>query len=189
MVFLNHAKLWSDVLEPRLDEKAAPSLGGVHLGKEETIYTDSVEFFRRTLVTRHMAEALENVADALLDKGGNKLVMLLSLFGGGKTHTLLTIYNAFRNPAALLEAKTEDSEARERIRRLADELSGIGSIRVVVIDGYFSELAPTPVNPLIVLGGYRVQTIWGSLAHQLGRLGEVRENDEKLLAPPSRRDS
>ena len=185
MGFLSHVKLWSDVLESRLDEKAAPSLGGVHLGKEETIYTDSVEFFRRTLVTRYMAEALENIADAFLDRGGNKLVMLLSLMGGGKTHTLLTIYHAFRNPAALLEAKTEDSETRERIRRLADELSRLSSIRVVVLDGYFSELTPTPVNPLRVPGGYRVQTIWGSLAHQLGRFGEVRENDEKLLAPPA----
>ncbi len=185
MGFFSHIKLWSDVLEPKLDEKAAPSLGGVHLSKEETIYSDSVEFFRRTLITRHMAEALENVADALMDRDGNKLVMLLSLFGGGKTHTLLTIYHAFRNPAALLEAKTEDSETKERLHRLTEELTKIGNVRVVVLDGYFSELTPTPVNPLVVPGGYRVQTLWGSLAHQLGRFGEVRENDEKLLAPPA----
>ena len=185
MGFLSHVRLWRDVLEPRLDEKAAPSLGGVRLGKEEPIYSDPPEFFRRTLVTRHMAEALENVADALLSRGGNKLVMLLSLYGGGKTHTLLTIYHAFRSPVVLLEAKTEDSETRERLRRLADELSRVGNVRVVVLDGYFSELAPTPVNPLVVPGGYRVQTIWGSLAHQLGRFGEVRDNDEKLLTPPA----
>ncbi|MEL9908253.1 MAG: DUF499 domain-containing protein [Desulfurococcus sp.] len=185
MGFLSHVKLWNDVLEPRLDEKAAPSLGGVHLGKEEPIYTDPLEFFRRTLVTRHMAEALENVVNALLGRGGNKLVMLLSLYGGGKTHTMLTIYHAFRNPVALLEAKTEDNETRERLRRLVDELSRVGSVRVVVLDGYFSELTPTPVNPLVVPGGYGVQTIWGSLAHQLGRFGEVRGNDEKVLAPPA----
>jgi hypothetical protein len=184
MGFLNHVKLWRDVLEPRLDEKAAPSLGGVHLGREEPIYSDSVEFFRRTLITRHMVEALENVADALAGRGGNKLIMLLSLFGGGKTHTLLTIYHAFRNPVALLDAKAEDRETRERLQRLAEELSRIGRVRIVVLDGYFSELMPTPVNPLQV-PGYRVQTIWGSLAHQLGRFGDVRENDEKLLAPPA----
>ena len=185
MGFLSHVRLWRDVLKPRLDEKAAPSLGGVYLGREETIYSDSVEFFRRTLVTRYMAEALENVVDALMGRGGNKLVMLLSLFGGGKTHTLLTIYHAFRNPAALLEAKTEDNETGERLRRLNEELSRVGNTRVIVLDGYFSELTPTPVNPLEVPGGYRIQTIWGSLAHQLGRFGEVRENDEKLLAPPA----
>jgi len=185
MGFLDNVKVWEDVLDASLDEKAAPSLGGVNLGREGRVYSDPVEFFRRTLITRHMVEALENVADALLGRGGNKLVMLLSLFGGGKTHTLLTIYHAFRNPAALLEAKAEDSETRERLHRLVEELSRLGGVRVVVLDGYFSELAPTPVNPLVVPGGYKVQTIWGSLAHQLGRFGEVRENDEKLLAPPA----
>ena len=184
MGFLSHVKLWRDVLEPHLDEKAAPSLGGVHLNREEFIYSDPVEFFKRTLITRHMVEALENVADALAGRGGNKLIMLLSLFGGGKTHTLLTIYHAFRNPAALLDAKAEDRETKEHLRRLAEELSRIGRVRVAVLDGYFSELMPTPVNPLQV-PGYRVQTIWGSLAHQLGRFGDVRENDEKLLAPPA----
>ena len=184
MGFLNHVGLWEDVLEPCLDEKAAPSLGGVHLGSEERIYSNSVEFFRRTLITCHMVEALENVVDALAGRGGNKLIMLLSLFGGGKTHTLLTIYHAFRNPTALLDARTVDEEMREHLQRLTGELSKIGEVRIVVLDGYFSELMPNPVNPLQV-PGYKVQTIWGSLAHQLGRFGDVRENDEKLLAPPA----
>jgi len=185
MGFLSHVKVWSDVLEARLDEKAAPSLGGVHLGKEEAVYQDSREFFRRTLITKHMVEALENVAEALLGRGGNKITLLLSLFGGGKTHTLLTIYHAFRNPTALLEAKAEDAGTEKSIRRLVEELSRMGSIRIVVVDGDFSELAPTLVNPLVVPGGYKVQTIWGSIAHQLGLFDEVRDNDEVLLAPPA----
>lgn len=185
MGFLDHVRLWRDVSDPRLDEKAAPSLGAVHLGREEVVYSDPVEFFRRTLVTKQMVEALENVADALAGRGGNKLTMLLSLFGGGKTHTLLTIYHALRKPAALLEAKAEDEETAGRLRKLAEELAALGGVRVVVLDGYFSELAPSPANPLVVPGGYRVQTLWGSLAHQLGRFGEVRVNDEKLLAPPA----
>ena len=183
MGFLNHVKVWSDVLDPKLDEKAAPSLGGVHLGREEAIYMNPVEFFKRTLITKHMLNVLENIVNVLLGRGGNKVVMLLSLFGGGKTHTLLTIYHSLRNPNALIEAKTESIEVRERLQRLVGELAKIGSVRIVVLDGYFSELAPTPVNPLIVPGGYKVQTLWGSLAHQLGRFGEVRNNDEKLLAP------
>jgi len=185
MGFLNHVKIWNDVLDPRLDEKAAPSLGGVHLGKEEVIYSDPMKFFRRTLITKHMAEALENVANVLLEKGGNKLLMLLSLFGGGKTHTLLTIYHAFRNPTTLLEAKTEDNEISERLRKLVEELSKAGNVRVVVLDGFFSELTPTPVNPLVTANNYKVQTIWGSLAHQLGRFDEVKENDEKIISPPA----
>ncbi len=184
MGFLNYVRVWKDVFEPRLDEKAAPSLGGVHLGKEETIYTDPVEFFRRTFITSSMARILDEVANALLGRGGNKVTMLLSLFGGGKTHTLLTIYHAFRNPGALLQAKTESKEVRKILEKLVEELSKVASnVRVVVLDGFFTELTPNPINPLSVPGSYKVQTIWGSLAHQLGRFGEVRGNDEKLLAP------
>ncbi|MCE4628068.1 MAG: ATP-binding protein [Desulfurococcales archaeon] len=183
MGFLDNVRVWGDVLDEALDEKAAPSLGEVHLGLSASIYSDPSEFFRRTLITRHMADALEGVAEALLGGGGSKLVMLQSLFGGGKTHTLLAIYHAFRSPAALLEAKAEDRETAERVRRLAEKISRAGRVRVVVVDGYFSQLAPTPVNPLEVPGGYRVRTVWGSIAHQLGRYGEVRENDERLLVP------
>jgi len=186
MGFLNHVKLWKDVLDPALDEKTAPSLGGVHLGKEAEIYVNPDEFFKRTLITRHMAEALGDVVSALSGEGGSRIITLSSLFGGGKTHTLLTIYHAIRKPSAILEAKTEDSETRELVNKLVEKLTGktAEGVRVVVLDGYFSELAPTPVNPLIVPGGYRVQTIWGSLAHQLGRFDDVRINDEKLYAPP-----
>lgn len=155
------------------------------MGREERIYTDPIEFFRRTLVTKYMVEVLEGITEALLGGGGNKVVMLLSLFGGGKTHTLLTIYHAFRNSKAVLEAKTEDGEVRERLSRLVEVISKLGSVRLIVIDGFFSELAPTPVNQLVTPSGYSVKTLWGSIAHQLGRYSEVRENDEKLIAPPA----
>jgi len=182
MGFLNHAKPWGDVLSPELDGKVAPSLGGTHLGIEPDIYTEPVEFFKRTLVTRQMADVLENVVGVLLGRGGHKVVLLLSLFGGGKTHTLLTLYHAIRSPPALLEAKAEDSGAGERLRKIAEELSRAGGVRVAVLDGGYSQLAPTPVNPLLA-GGHRIQTLWGSLAYQLGRFEEVKENDEKLLSP------
>ncbi|ADM27560.1 ATPase [Ignisphaera aggregans DSM 17230] len=184
MGFLNHVKIWSDVLNSTLDEKAAPHLWSVHLGTEDRIYTDPVEFFRRTIITGPMIEALENIANVFTGKGGSKVLMLQSLFGGGKTHTLLTIYHALRKPTALLEAKTEDIESRKRIEKLVDILTNIGSIQIVVLDPGSTALAPTPVNPLDVPGGYRVQTLWGSLAHQLGRFGEVKLNDESLLPPP-----
>jgi len=181
--FLSYVRLWSDVLNPELDGKVAPSLGGAHLGVEPDIYTKPVEFFKRTLVTRQMADILENAVNVLLERGGHKVTLLLSLFGGGKTHALLTLYHAIRNSPALLEAKAEDSEVKGRLRRLAEELSRVGEARVAVLDGTYSQLAPTPANPLLV-GGYRIQTLWGSLAYQLGSFEEVKENDEKLLAPP-----
>lgn len=183
MGFLSHVRIWSDVLDPSLDEKAAPSLGGVHLGKEPPLYSNPTEFFKRTLITKYMVEVLENITDVVMSGRGNKLIMLLSLFGGGKTHTLLTIYHALRDPKALIKAKTADVEVGERLKRITDELSRISNIEVVVLDGHFSKLMPTPVNPITTPDGYRIQTIWGSLAYQLGCFSMVEENDEKLLAP------
>jgi len=186
MGFINHVKIWEDVRDVRLDEESAPNLGAVHLGKEPPIYNDPVEFFKRTLITRYMAEALENIVSALRGEGGSRLIILSSLFGGGKTHTLLTIYHAVRKPAALFNAEAEDSGIKKTIENFVEKFSdkAIEDIGVVVLDGQLSELAPTPVNPLTVRGGYKVQTIWGSLAHQLGRFDIVRNNDEKLVAPP-----
>jgi len=183
MGFLDNVELWEDVLDEGLDEKSAPGLGSVHLGMEEPVYTVPEEFYRRTLLTRYIVDAIDAVVDTLSGGGGSKILLLQSLFGGGKTHTLLAVYHAFRRPEALLEAKTDSAETRDRVRRLVDKLLGLGSVRIAVIDGHYHELAPSPVNPLEVPGGYRVQTVWGALAHQLGRYGEVRSNDETLYAP------
>jgi predicted AAA+ superfamily ATPase len=94
--FLNYVKLWDDVLDPGLDEKTAPSLGEVLLGRAPRIYADPREFFRRTLMTKSMLDMLEEIAGALAGvrdsrRGYRKVHVLTSLFGGGKTHTLLTI--------------------------------------------------------------------------------------------------
>ncbi|MGC9106699.1 MAG: DUF499 domain-containing protein [Infirmifilum sp.] len=185
MGFLNYAVVWGDVLNRELDEKTAPSLGGVRLGIEPRIYSDPLEFFKRTLITRHMTNALLDIVSALSGEGGDKVHMLLSLFGGGKTHTLITIYHAFQNLATLSMASAEDSETRETINKIIKETSKLGNIRIVVIDGYYSTLAPTPVNPLTTVEGYRIQTLWGSIAYQLGLYNLVQQNDEKLIAPPA----
>jgi len=183
--FLNHVTIWSDVLNRELDEKTAPSLGGVHLKFEPRIYSDPLEFFKRTLITKHMANALIDILNALLGEGGDKVYMLLSLFGGGKTHTLITIYHAFQDPATLSMATAEDNETKELINRFIKEVSKLSNIKIVVVDGFISYLAPTPINPFITKEGYRIQTLWGLIAYQLGLYNLVQQNDEKVLAPPA----
>ena len=183
MGILEHIKVREDVLDPQFDEKSAPSLGGVHLGSEPEIYSDSTEFFRRTLITREMARVLRNIADVLTGRGGNKVVLLESLFGGGKTHTLITIYHAIKNPLSLLEAKTDEPTTREIVKGIVKDLQGLNA-RIVVIDSTFSSLAPTPVKPLSVKGtDYVVKTIWGSLAHQLGKYAKLSKYDSNIATP------
>jgi len=74
----------------------APSLGGVVIGIEHRIYSDPLEFFRRTLITESMAEVLENVANVVSEGRGSKVIVLSAFFGGGKTHTLLALIPRYK---------------------------------------------------------------------------------------------
>jgi len=185
MAFLDFVKIWDDVLDKSLDEKAAPSLGSVYLNKEDKIYVDAVEFFKRTLITRDMIEALENIVNVFTGKGGNKIILLNSLFGGGKTHTLLMIYHTFNNPNALFYASMENEEIKKRVENIVKEIEEIKKIRLVVIDGHSDDIASGPDRPLNFPANISVKTIWGMIALQLGLYDKVRVQDEKLIAPGS----
>jgi predicted AAA+ superfamily ATPase len=171
-----------DVHDEALDERMAPSLGGVVLGKEHEMYVKPERFFERTLVTEQVANILGDILRVLRGEGGRKVLVLNALYGGGKTHTLLTIYHALNAPHLLLKAKPESGGVRARVSRLVEEVGKLGRPDLVVIDGYFSELAPSPMSPLDARA-YKVRTLWGYLAHSLGSYGVLREYDEKQVAP------
>lgn len=172
-----------DVYDESLDEKMAPSLGGVVTGKEHEIYMKPDEFFKRTLVTEQMMEILTNILSVLKDGKGKKILILSTLYGGGKTHTLLTLYHALKAPHALAAAKPENESVKARISKFIEEISALKTPDIVIIDGYFSELAPTSLSPLDVKA-YKVYTLWGYLAHSLGNYALMRKYDEKAMAPP-----
>jgi len=185
--FLNYVKLWDDVLDPGLDEKTAPSLGEVFLGRAPRIYADPREFFRRTLLTKSMLDMLEEIAGALAGvrdarRSYRKVHVLTSLFGGGKTHTLLTIYHTFTNPKALLEARTASREDRGKLEAIVKLIEGLGGVRVAVVDGFFKELSPTPLDPYVV-GNFKIQTIWGFIAFHLGSYSPVEAHDKSVVVP------
>jgi len=182
VVLTGNNRVRSDVYDEALDEKMAPSLGGVVLGKEHEMYVDPEKFFERTLITGQMASILENIVNVLKGEGGKKVLVLNALYGGGKTHTLLAIYHALRAPHSLLRARPESGEIKELVSKLVEEMSKLRRPDLVVIDGYFSELAPSPMSPLDVKA-YKVRTLWGYIAHSLGSYGALREYDERQVAP------
>jgi predicted AAA+ superfamily ATPase len=171
-----------DVYDEALDERMAPSLGGVVLGKEHEMYVKPERFFERTLVTEQVVNILGDILRVLRGESGRKVLVLNALYGGGKTHTLLAIYHALRAPYLLLKAKPESDDVRARVGRLVEEVGRLGRPDLVVIDGYFSELAPSPMSPLDARA-YKVRTLWGYLAHSLGSYGVLREYDERQVAP------
>jgi predicted AAA+ superfamily ATPase len=172
----------SDVYDEALDEKMAPSLGGVVLGKEHEMYMDPEKFFQRTLITEQMASILGNILNVLRGESGKKILVLNALYGGGKTHTLLTIYHALKAPHALMKATPENESVKARINKFVEEISKLRKPDMVIFDGFFSELAPSPISPLDVKA-YKVRTLWGYVAHTLGSYSILREYDERQVAP------
>ncbi|MEM0240918.1 MAG: DUF499 domain-containing protein [Candidatus Nezhaarchaeales archaeon] len=175
-------RIRSDVLDEALDEKMAPSLGGVVLGREHEMYVDPGQFFQRTLITKQMMNILVNLVSVLKEGSGKRILILTALYGGGKTHTLLTIYHALKAPHMILKAKMEDEDVREHVNKLVEEMGKLGRPDLIVIDGYFSELAPSPISPLDAKA-YKVRSLWGYVAHTLGNYSVVKEYDERLVAP------
>ncbi len=163
---------WDDVFDPRYDEKSAPSLWEVVLGEAPPIYADPNEFFKRTYLTKTMKESLAAIAQSLRGEG-RKVILLTSLFGGGKTHTLLAIYHAFKTPQSL---SILDSQ-------LTDLILEAGEPEIIVLDADSSKLVPSPIEPYRE-GDFEIKTVWGMLAHKLGAYKEVKDYDSPDSPPP-----
>ena len=166
-------KVWDDVYDPGLDDKAAPNLCDVYFKREVSLYSDPKEFFRHTYLTKSMRELIEEIADSLEGKKGSKIFLLTSLFGGGKTHTLITIYHAFGNPESL----------RDLDEKLAARISRLGDTKVVVMDASSTKLVPHPAEPYNA-EEFTISTIWGMLAYKLGKYAEIEHLDSKGSPAP-----
>lgn len=101
---------WHEVVEIREDVKsgdlsmqafAARLHDVIAQDGDRPIYENPTEFFKLTFPTRSIRDLTRDVAERLRGEG-TKAVRSLSLtYGGGKTHTLITLYHLFRNPGEL----------------------------------------------------------------------------------------
>ena len=65
------------------------------------IYEDPEQFFTLTYPTHALRELVKDVAGRLVGHSDKAVRQLELTYGGGKTHTLITLYHLFRDPAAL----------------------------------------------------------------------------------------
>lgn len=175
---------WEDVFDASLDEHLAPELGDL-LSEEESIYADAYRFFSRTYITDSIMESLENIISILKGEGGNNTFTIYSLFGGGKTHTLFAIYHAMKKPEILMHEdilKGHEETKKKRIIQIAEDIKKLKDIQIVVIYGKDYKYCGRPSAPIEVTN-YKIYTVWGYLAHSLGRYDYIRNDDEKLTVP------
>lgn len=127
---------------------------------------------------------MKRILDTFEGKERRNIFLIYSLFGGGKTHLLLTLYHAFKTPEALEDPEVLEGyipEKRETIRELAERIKLLGeSVKVVPV--YGKGRVGQPSIPLDV-GPYSVKTIWGYIAHSLGKYSIVEKNDKNLTVP------
>jgi hypothetical protein len=156
-----------EVIEGTLtDAELALSLSAVVWGRAKPPYNNPVTFFQSTHLTGNMKIIVENVLGRLSGarKGINPIIVLDVGFGGGKTHTLVTLFYAAKYP----------SEAQ---KYLLQDLNQLTKVKVVAISGdeYGSEGVERE--------GERIRTIWGDLFWQLGVYQRFSKLDKDARIP------
>ncbi len=144
-----------DVLEGRLNKDAfAANLAAADRGEGAETYSDAVAFFNATHVTHGLEIALKSAAQRLKSGGGPSTIGLQTNFGGGKTHTLLSLLHLTR----LKSLKGIDT-----LGSLQNDLAGLPPTKAAAFVG----TDKGPDIPLEMVSGRPVRTLWGYLAYRL----------------------
>jgi hypothetical protein len=168
------AALHPDVLSENFSEDIfAMDLGPLADGISNVpaVYRDPEHFFRVSYLTKGLRGLLQDVLSRLEGGAGNRVVKLMTPFGGGKSHTLASLFHAARNRKAL-----------DGIPEGAG-LPKPGLVRTAVFDGQFFDAT----NGKVIPGEkFLARTLWGWIAWSLGGMKGyelLRAQDEGRIAP------
>lgn len=100
---------WHQVVKLREDVRSgelalatfAADLYHVIMGRAKPVYQDPREFFALTYPTRALRELANDVVTRLAGRNDKAVRQLALPYGGGKTHTLITLYHLVRDPKQL----------------------------------------------------------------------------------------
>ena len=151
----------------------ALDLGPLADGKPSVpaVYRDPEHFFRVSYLTKGLRSLLQDVLSRLSDGAGNRVLKLLTPFGGGKSHTLASLFHAARSRKAL------------DVLPEAQGLPRPANVHTAVFDGQFFDATKGKEIPG---EKFRAQTMWGWIAWSLGgKKGYeiMRQQDETRVAP------
>jgi hypothetical protein len=168
------AALHPDVLAENFSEDIfALDLGPLADGNANVpaVYRDAEHFFRVSYLTKGLRGLLQDVLSRLEGGAGNRVLKLMTPFGGGKSHTLASLFHAARKRSAL---------------DVIPEGAGLpkpGTVRTAVFDGQFFDAT----NGKVIPGQkFRARTMWGWIAWSLGGMKGyevLRAQDEARIAP------
>src|SRR5579864_965977 len=167
-------QLHPDVVSANFSEDIfALDLGPLADGNKSVpaVYRDPEHFFRVSYLTKGLRSLLQDVLSRLQDGAGNRVLKLLTPFGGGKSHTLASLFHAARSRKAL------------DVLPEAQGLPRPANVHTAVFDGQFFDATKGKEVPG---EKFRAQTMWGWIAWSLGgKKGYeiMRQQDETRVAP------
>jgi predicted AAA+ superfamily ATPase len=157
---------WREVIEPHDDvatgryqqAEFAADLAQVYRGNGLAEYTNPVEFFRRTFLTRGLRTLLVQTVRRLAGQTAEPVIDLLTNFGGGKTHSLLAVFHLAEMGTNALTLPGMEEIAAE---------AGVDAIPSSVTRAVIVGTALSPHRLVEKPDGTTVRTIWGEMAWQL----------------------
>ncbi len=162
-----------------LDEFAA-DLNGVRTGESPPVYREATMFFSRTYPTYRMKQLVRDVLLRLAGEGGKPVQQLQVAYGGGKTHTLITLLHLAEQGQGLADHAT----VREFITFTGLPQPPRARVALLPFDKFDVKEGLEVYGPDRCIR--RVRTPWGALAHQLaGDAGYTRlkSHDEDFIVP------
>ncbi|MCD9893219.1 ATP-binding protein [Bradyrhizobium japonicum] len=175
---------WRNVVTPHDNIKQgkvkqndfAASLADVLNSSGNPDYFEPIRFFNRTFLTAGLRQLAGEVVGRLTGQGdGDAVMQIQTPFGGGKTHTLITLYHLVKNGAACFDHPALKEYWFERGWKTPP------AVPVAAFDGNQVGVGAVELEP-----GLSVQTMWGHLAWQLaGKAGYelVRNFDADRVSP------
>lgn len=168
-----------DIKMGRLDESIfAADLAEVAMGNGREIYTNPVVFFSKTFFTAGLKSIAKTVIKGLNGKedAENRVMSLQTGFGGGKTHTLISLFHICKWGKQSINSSY-----------VTELLSYTGAPEFETANiAVFTNKTNDVANGRTTKEGFVIKTIWGELAYQLGGVTAyelIRKNDEQLIAP------
>lgn len=169
-----------DIREGRFAEAVfAANLWAVVQGTAPEIYLDTEEFFDKTYLTAGLSKVLNRVTEALSGGGdtGDRIISLQTVFGGGKTHTLVALWHLVKHADRLKSSSQADDIQKAVGTHLPQKATSVAVFTNQTCDATQGRITPD---------GIHLRTLWGELAYQLGGktlYERVRANDETKGSP------
>jgi len=158
-----------DIRQGRFDASVfAANLGHVLAGQGAVDYRDAQTFFGKTYMTAGLSRLLKDMLERLSGKAKTEAVIQLQTpFGGGKTHTLLSMYHLIKSPR---------------------ECARVDTVKALLDSAGLKEVPKASVAALVgtALNVNSDRTLWGEMASQLGgeTLYQMLAKDDEVKTAP-----